>query len=296
MRNTVRHLVALSLLTACQPEATDTGSDTGPQFQDSPPTVLGGDRPATMVRPTAYTPEQEWPLIVLLHGYGANANLQDSFVFGLGERVDRDGFLLLKPEGTEDAQGNQFWNATTECCNFYGSDVDDVAYIAGIIEEAKTLYPISQVSIVGHSNGAYMGYRMACDRPDLFTRLVALAGVTVNNEALCTGTEPVSVAHIHGTADSTILYDSSATHAGAEQTIERWSAKAGCAEPPARLDDRDYLTSVLGDETRVDRWSGCTEGIEIELWSGFGGDHAYLAHTPRFEDDVTAFALGNPIE
>lgn len=285
----------LFLLVACAPEVGDSDTDTGPLFEDNPPTLLGGDRPATMTRPTAYTPDQEWPLVVLLHGYGANSTLQD-VVFGLGERVDREGFLLLEPEGTEDAQERQFWNATPECCNFYGSDVDDAAYLAALVEEAQALHPISQVTFVGHSNGGYMSYRMACDRPDLVDRVVALAGVTFTNEALCTGTEPVSVAHVHGTNDTTIIYPSTATHAGAEQTIDRWAAKAGCAEPPVRLDDRDYLTSVLGDETRVDRWSGCADGIDIELWSAFGGDHFYLARTERFQDDVIAFALGNPVD
>lgn len=288
---------SMLLLIACGPRAVETDpdpdSDADGVFEADPPTEFGGDRPAELERPADYTPDQPWPLVVMLHGYGANATLQD-VVFGLGERVERDGFLLLKPEGTVDGNGNRFWNATPECCDFFQSGVDDVAYLSGILEEVRAHYPVAQVSLVGHSNGGFMSYRMACDRPDLVDRIVVLAGATFADEEDCVGSEPVAVAHVHGTLDATIAYLSGPAHAGAEESAGRFAAKAGCDEPPVRLADRDHLSSILGDETTVDRWEGCAE--EVELWSGIGGDHLYLGRTPRFQDDVAAFALGKPAD
>jgi polyhydroxybutyrate depolymerase len=247
------------------------------------------------VRPSDYSPDGEYPLIVMLHGYGVNAELQD-YIFGFQDRVDRDQFLLLMPEGTIDDQGSRFWNATPECCDFDGTHVDDSAYLSGLVTEAESLYPISQVSFVGHSNGGYMSYRMACDHPDQIARIVVLAGAVFKDEDLCTGTTPVSVAHIHGTLDGSVVYTSTALHAGAEESVGRWTDKAGCAEPPVRLADREYVADVLGAETLIDRWSGCSEGIDIELWTGMGVDHTWITRTARFQDDVTAFALGNPAD
>ncbi len=298
MRTSITLLFALPLA-ACAPtndDPSDTSdTDDAVAFEANPTRTFGGDRPAALVRPDDYAPDRAWPLIVLLHGYGANATVQD-MVFGLGTRIERDDFLLLKPEGTVDTAGRPFWNATDACCNFYGSDVDDVGYLAGLVDEVRAVYPVSQVSFVGHSNGGYMSYRMACERPDLVDRIVVLAGATFFDETDCVGDTPVSVAHAHGTLDPTIVYLSAPTHAGAEESARRWATKAGCDEPPTRLADRDHLSNMAGEETIVQRWSGCAPDVDVELWSGVGGDHFYLTRTARFQDDVAAFALGRPAD
>ena len=57
--------------------------------------------------------------------------------------------MRVAPEGTTDRDGRQFWNAgTVGCCNLYGSDVDDSAYLAGLITE------IGQKAIFGSSPGS----------------------------------------------------------------------------------------------------------------------------------------------
>src|SRR4051812_3323016 len=116
------------LAIACAPPSPE---DTAPVYAPDPPTELGGDRPAAVLLPADYTIDRAWPLVILLHGYGATADLQD-IVFGLGVRVDDLGFILVKPEGTTDASGAQFWNATDECCDFGGTGVDDVGYLSGL--------------------------------------------------------------------------------------------------------------------------------------------------------------------
>ena len=52
-----------------------------------------------------------------------------------------------------------------------------------------------------------MALRMACERADLFAAVVSHAGAAFENPASCTPSEPVSVLHIHGTEDMTILFD-----------------------------------------------------------------------------------------
>ena len=43
--------------------------------------------------------------------------------------------MLVMPDGKVNTLGYQYWNATDACCDIFGSGVDDVAYIAGLIEE-----------------------------------------------------------------------------------------------------------------------------------------------------------------
>lgn len=278
-----------TLLLACTGEP---AMDSGSTFSDDPPTTLGGDRPAKVTLPSGYSGDGSWPLVMLLHGYGANSTLQD-LIFGLGPRLDELGFVLVQPEGTLDSEGSQFWNATDECCNFDGSTVDDVAYLSGLIDEARSLYPVKSVALVGHSNGGFMAYRMACEVPEKLDRIASLAGTTFFDESKCVGTTPVSVLHMHGTADDTIAYASLPGHAGAEESASRWATKAGCAEPPVITGTRDYLSSVDGEETTVSQWSGCAAGIDIQLWSIFDGDHYMIGNSDAYKDDVAAWTTGS---
>ena len=52
----------------------------------------------------------------------------------LGEAGGRRGVVWAYPDGSRNERGEQFWNATDACCAF-GSDVDDVAYLTGLIDE-----------------------------------------------------------------------------------------------------------------------------------------------------------------
>ncbi len=52
------------------------------------------------------------PLVIVLHGYGASGQGQSTY-FGLDSQVATRGFLLAKPDGTRDNQGQgaRHWNA-----------------------------------------------------------------------------------------------------------------------------------------------------------------------------------------
>lgn len=280
-------LLPLLVLAACAAPADDSAP---PAFDPDPPTTLGGDRPAAVVLPADYHTDAAYPLVILLHGYGVDADIQD-VIFGLGVRVDALGFILVKPEGTVDASGSQFWNATDECCDFDHSGVDDVGYLTGLIDEARATYPIASVAFVGHSNGGYMSYRMACEVPDRIDRIAVLAGAVYKDESQCVGTEPVSVLHIHGTDDDQVPYDSNPGHAGAVESVERWSTKAGCAAEPTTLGTRDYLRNVDGEETTAQQYTGCADGIDVQLWTAAGADHTFIGANDTFRDDVAAWVV-----
>ncbi len=271
----------LPLLLAC---AEPPLADTAPVYDPDPTLLIGGERPATVQLPEGYAVDREWPLVVLLHGYGATSTLQEA-IFALNQRVDALGFILVKPEGTVDSEGSQFWNATEECCDFDGSGVDDVAYLSALLDEARSLYPVSTVALVGHSNGGYMSYRLGCETPDRIDRIVVLAGATYKDEVDCLGTEPVSVWHVHGTIDDTVAYASDEAHAGAEESVGRWVAKAGCDATAAVQEPRDYLRGDDGAESTGQQWSGCGD-VDLQLWTAVGGDHYFVANTDAFKDDV----------
>ena len=47
------------------------------------------------------------PLVVVLHGYGAN---NDAGRFGMNAAADRHGFAVCYPQGAKDGRGKTCWN------------------------------------------------------------------------------------------------------------------------------------------------------------------------------------------
>ena len=268
--------------------------------------VVGGERPVTLHVPVSYDPSRPAPLLLLLHGYSSRGAEVDGYV-GMKAAADAHGYVYATPEGTLDRQGNRFWNATDACCNFDRTGVDDVAYLSGLIAEIQAKLSIDprRIAVVGHSNGGFMAYRMACERADLLASIVSLAGATFVDPADCTPSKPISVAQIHGTADDTIRFDGGGPvsndtrrYPGAVTTAETWATYDGCGpEPsklPAKLDIDAYLTAGSDEaETTVSEWSGCDAGSAVQLWTIDGGGHV-PALTPAFAEAVFQFLVDHP--
>jgi polyhydroxybutyrate depolymerase len=265
------------------------GGTGGQDFSPDPPLVIGGDeRPSEVDIPTDYDPTVSYPLLMVLHGAGADGRTQAGY-FQLFSFVDEKQFVMVFPDGTPDEGGRRLWNGAV-CCT-QDDNVDDVGYLSGLIEEAKQTYNIdaSRVYLIGHSNGGFMSFRMACEVSPLFTAMASLAGGTYEDPANCQpGTPPVSVLVIHGTADETILYDGEPGFSpGAIEIIERSAAAAGCdPDAPTPLGSVDLVPAVDGEETDMVAYStGCDEGLDAELWTINEG-----GHIPFFTTDFADMA------
>jgi polyhydroxybutyrate depolymerase len=257
------------------------------------------ERPYGLKVPDGVDDEAPLPLVVLLHGYTSNGATQSAY-FGLPAEADRSGFLLAFPDGTRDRVGNRFWNATDACCDFFGSGVDDVAYLDAVIDDIAAKHPVdpSRIFLVGHSNGAFMSHRYACDRSDRVAAVVTLAGMQWKDQARCGASAPVSVLHVHGRDDGTIRYEGGSTpkglYPGAVETVGHWAAKDGCDGSLAATGRRfDLDRTVAGDETVEEAHSGCPGGTGLRLWTIEGG-----GHVPAFNDQwapaIWSFLSGHP--
>lgn len=246
--------------------------------------TIGGERRAQLIAP-AERGNGAIPLVLSLHGYEGQAEAHDWY-FGLSDRIIDYHFALITPQGSSDDRGNPFWNATDGCCNFYGSAVDDYGWLTGLVEEAREIVKVSEVYVVGYSNGGFMSYRLACDGLDRLVAIASLAGSSFGDPERCAEAAPVSVLQIHGTGDLNIPYAGTLEYdrgyPGAVELIERWARRAGCDEAtPVALPNIDLDASIDGAETSVQRIrEGCADGVTIELWTLEGGDHF-----PLFQDD-----------
>ncbi|MEO7094385.1 MAG: alpha/beta fold hydrolase, partial [Polyangiales bacterium] len=151
-------------------------------------------RPYDAKVPSGYDKTKPTPLVILLHGYGASGAIQEGY-FKLGAVADEKTFLLATPDGTLDGSGKRFWDASDACCNFTKTKVDDVAYVAAIIDDMSAKYNVDpkRVYLVGHSNGGFMSHRAACELSPRIAAIVSLAGAQWKNAAKCAPTSPVSI-------------------------------------------------------------------------------------------------------
>lgn len=260
--------------------------------------VAGGDRPVNVRIPDSYDPDVPTPLLILLHYYGAIGTRQDNY-FGMSAVADDKDLIFAAPDGLEDADGNQFWNATPACCNFGQVSVDDSAYLMGLVDEIAERVNVDpgRVYFVGHSSGGFMSYRMACDYPGRIAAIVSLAGAMFDDVADCDASEPVSALQIHGTLDKVIIYDggihsgSGHPYPGAMESVADWSVFNGCDPTTTGGAPRDIDGGILGDETIVDTHPGCDEGTTAELWTIVGGEHVPPSLADDFSEQVIDWLL-----
>ena len=239
-----------------------------------PPRTFGGDRPVTLEVPATLTPGMRYPLVLVLHGYGATGKLQEAY-FGLNHLAAQSQAFVLAPDGLTDSTGHQFWNADPACCDFDHTNPDDVGYLGGLIDAVSAAWPVdpSQIYVIGHSNGGYMAYRLACDRADVVTDIVVLAGAAASDPSTCTPSQPVDVLHLHGTADTEVPYSN------AMPSVQQWATHDGCGATLADAGPALNLDSTSPDTETSRQAAMCPAGTALELWTMQG-----IGHIPAFTD------------
>ncbi len=264
-------------------------SSSSPDLAETAPPVdpLVAARPYGLTLPAGLDKGKTYPLVLVLHGYGANGAAQDAY-FGLSALADARQLVVAAPDGTVDSFGKNFWNATDACCDFDGTKVDDVAYLTAVIHDTILRHHVDprRVFVVGHSNGAFMAHRMACDRAELIAGIAALAGETWSDPTRCMPSAKLAVAQIHGDMDSVVHYDggqlSQSTpypgmypYPSTPSTFAFWQKQGACTgetDAPAL----DLVDATAGAETLVRRSTGCVAGSASELWKIQGADHLPL--------------------
>jgi polyhydroxybutyrate depolymerase len=287
--------VSILCLAAC---GADSASAPGPVTTKvrTPPSqrVFGNDRPVTLNVPVDYDDSIPTPLLIVLHGYGADGDLQAAYL-GMDKLVNEQGILMAAPNGTIDKTGSRFWNATDACCDLYHSGVDDLGYLTQLITDISSTYNVDpkRVYVAGHSNGAFMAYRLACDRASLVAAIMSLAGDTYDDASKCAPSEDVSVLQILYGGDEGIP-SLLGTYPGSVGSIQRWAGYDQCTGPLfAQTQTYNLDAILLGKETSVQTISQCPAGMAVDLWTINGGAHVPTL-TDEFHDDVWTWLAAHP--
>lgn len=262
------------------------------------PTIPEG-REVDIHVPPGYQEGTPAPLLVLLHGFGVDGQIQSDYL-GLEAAADSAGMLYVHPDGVVNQTGKRAWTATDACCTRGDDPPDDSSYLVAVIAQAKEQYDVDpkQVYVMGHSNGGFMSYRMACDHADEVAAIVSIAGATFDDPSMCSPSEPVSTLEVHGTADDTIEFDGGTiggdAYPSAPTTAETWATYNGCsttADSPAPADRQ--IVNDLPSATVTSYSDGCDPGGHAELWTQPDGVHI-PSWTADFSTQIVAWLLGHP--
>jgi polyhydroxybutyrate depolymerase len=244
-------------------------------------TADGRTRRYRLYVPSSLAAGESAPLLVALHG-GLGSSAQFAANSGFDELAEANGFIVVYPDGIgarPDGSGPQTWNGGYCCGPAVRQDVDDVGYIRQLLDTLATDLSVdpARVFAAGHSNGAILAYRLACELSDRIVGIGVQAG-SLGVDA-CTPSQAVSVIHLHGTADTNTPIDGGKGSgvAGVEfrparAAVEALAAADGCTGEP-RL-----ATDPSNPDLMVATWSGCGSGAEVCYVVVDGATHAWMGH------------------
>jgi polyhydroxybutyrate depolymerase len=225
-------------------------------------TVGGRERSFQVYRPASLPARA--PLVVMLHGGFGSASQAESY-YGWDAEADKNQFVVAYPDGL-----NHAWAVGGGCCGAPGATgVDDVAFVTAVVTRLSGQLPIdpNRVYATGISNGGLLAYRLACDT-SIFAAIGPDSATLLGD---CPSPPPVSVIHIHGTADHNIPYDGSEGTGFAKidgpavpDVVAMWQGVDGC---PAASG-----TTVGTVSTSI---ATCPHGRSVELITIDGAGHQW---------------------
>lgn len=239
----------------------------------------GGTRRFRIHVPESYAPGEPTPLVLLLHGAVSDPYRIETRQSMMNDLAESDGFIVVYPEGTG---GIRTWNAET-CCGFaQRNDVDDVGFIRTLLDrlDEQLCVDPDRVYAAGMSNGGMMSFRLACEMPDRFAAVGAVAATDGTTD--CVLSSPVSVLKIHGTQDRRVPWEGGPGDPGcgtttddfrsALETEALWAERNRCVSD--REDAYEILTGTVPEVT-CRRRLGCEADLDVIGCDIKGGGHQW---------------------
>ena len=144
--------------------------------------------------PERIDPKRPPNLLLMLHGTGLNHGWSFwNYPILSGRWRGED--VVVSPDGLTPGQGDTF--------NFLQGKADG-EQIEGLIRTFREAFPIGNVYLYGHSQGAFFCYWFAGEHPELVDGIVAHAGNVLDVKHTKLSREKVAVAILHGRADAVV--------------------------------------------------------------------------------------------
>jgi polyhydroxybutyrate depolymerase len=219
--------------------------------------------------PATYKTEEPAALVLVFHGAGIGAERFVSYS-RFSNVADREGFLIVYPQGLD-----EFWNPSPES--------RDVQFVRDLIDHLQRRCSVdpNRIYASGHSNGGAMADRLACELADRIAAIGTISGA-YQRSGQCSPSRPVPVFAIHGTADSIVPYE------GIPEWAAAWAERNGCDPEPVDIPHN----VLIGEE----RWSNCSEGAEVILYTIQDLGHDWTHDLINFGQTIWDFFEQHPLD
>lgn len=170
--------------------------------------VSGLKRTFLVHAPPSYGAGDPVPVLIAIHGGGGDGRGMQALT-QWDRLADSQKFLAIYPDGI----GKEFrgkiigsWNGGRCCPPASEGKVDDAGFIRSMLELLAQSFSIDQTRIyaTGHSNGALMAYRLACELSDKIAAIGPMGGQGTFEK--CEPSRKVSIMHIHGMKDNCAFF------------------------------------------------------------------------------------------
>ncbi len=226
--------------------------------------------------PRAYDHQTPLPLVIVIHGAFDTAG-DIASKSGFSTLADREGFIVMYPNGIGIMGLLQHWNAG-HCCGKAADDkIDDVGYLDACIDDAGRRVAIdpNRIYMVGFSNGGMLTYRYCAERGDRLAGAAVLAGAMGSrlgeDPPMWTMPEsapPVPMLIMHGLEDMHVPFkggslkpsDPPRYYDAVEDAVAYWNRQNGC-----RSNASDF--KLINMWVRQQQWNDCTSRSPVRLYT-----------------------------
>ncbi len=250
--------------------------------------VGGLTRTYAVYLPLAYAPGRAYPLVLAFHGRGTKASWMARRTH-LNSVADEHHFLVVYPDGYHEQWGDGRGHTPSE-----RDGVDDVAFIAALIETLSTQLPIDarRIYATGISNGGFFSFRLGCLLADTIAAIAPVAATLPSSlTAAPPAHRPVPLLLIHGTKDRRVPANGGVMRAGGHilsttESAAFWARRNGCSTGTSITEN---LAARANDGTWVQRtrYPGCQPQASVELYTIVNGGHTWPGGIPYLPAMIT---------
>ncbi|KAF1053526.1 MAG: hypothetical protein GAK43_01363 [Stenotrophomonas maltophilia] len=250
----------------------------GGSTEDSSLRLQGLRRDYLLYVPAHLAPKP--PLLIVLHGLRSNGEgMRRLSGYGFDALADRDGFLVLYPDGYDG-----HWNDCRRQAPYTARarQIDDVAYLTQLIQRLRRERQVDpqRVFVVGYSNGGHMALRLAAEavQPPTAIALVAASLPAVENDVCQRNERALPALLMAGTRDPINPYTGGEVSFFGLQSRGQVLSATDSALALARRNrlsgeaQRENLTAPGPIWTQAQRWSAPGHP-PVELVTVQGGGH-----------------------
>lgn len=247
--------------------------------------VNGVSRSYIVYIPATYDGSASTPVMFNFHGFTQQAR-NHMLTSAMREVADTAGFILVYPQGSN-FFGIPHWNVGAWTT---GSTANDLGFTEAMIDTLAAEYNIDldRVYSCGYSNGGYFSFELACKLSDRIAAIGSVGGkMSSQTLSTCSPTHLMPVVTIHGTADGTVSYATTApsNSTTVPETNDYWITSNDLDSNPTitNLPDTDP-----SDGSTVERSVYENDCLTLEHYQVEGGGHDWVGVRGNMDIDASS--------